>query len=67
MALAGILSSQIVYDHFVQHFDKREIASVKPDLIVDRRNGECEARFKLNHNAIGGVSRDGRIRPSFSA
>ena len=67
MALAGILSSQVVYDRFVQHFDKHDGRSVEPDLIVDRRNGEYSSRLKHIQNTMGGRCRNGRIRPSVSA
>lgn len=37
MALVGILSSQIVYQQFVEDFSARSISTVSPTLIVDRR------------------------------
>ena len=67
MALAGIPSSQVVYDRFVQHCDKRDGRSVEPDLIVDRTNGEYTSRLKHIQNTMGGRCRNGRIRPSVSA
>ena len=38
MALAGILSSQLVYRQFVEQFPINNIPPVYPDLIVDRRS-----------------------------
>ena len=38
MALVGVLSSQIIYRQFVADFPGRQIDSVSPDLIVDRRS-----------------------------
>ncbi len=40
MALAGILSSQIVYDRFIKHFPDQLCRPAVPDIIVDRRSGE---------------------------
>jgi asparagine synthase (glutamine-hydrolysing) len=38
MALAGILSSQIIYDKFINHFPSGSIYPVSPDLLIDRRS-----------------------------
>jgi asparagine synthase (glutamine-hydrolysing) len=38
MALAGILSTQIIHDQFIRSFPYRSVASVTPDLLVDRRS-----------------------------
>ena len=38
MALAGILSSQIIHRQFVQDFRAGGAESVSPDLVVDRRS-----------------------------
>jgi len=39
MALAGILSTQLVYDQFIEDFDMQsDFPSCKPDLVVDRRS-----------------------------
>jgi asparagine synthase (glutamine-hydrolysing) len=43
MALAGVLSSQIVHRRFVQDFPTRGVASVSPALIVDRRSEALRA------------------------
>ena len=37
MALAGILSSQIIFDRFIENFPKKSIKSVLPKLIFDKR------------------------------
>jgi asparagine synthase (glutamine-hydrolysing) len=39
MALAGILSTQIIHRQFVEDFEARAQRTVEPDLIVDRRAG----------------------------
>lgn len=39
MALAGVLSSQIVHWQFVETFDSRAGFEIHPDLIIDRRSG----------------------------
>lgn len=39
MALAGIISTQIIYDQFVVNFPFRSINQAVPDLIVDKRTG----------------------------
>jgi asparagine synthase (glutamine-hydrolysing) len=39
MALAGILSSHIIHQQFVENFSARSHASIRPDLIVDQRAG----------------------------
>jgi asparagine synthase (glutamine-hydrolysing) len=39
MALAGILSSHIIHQQFVENFSARPHVSLHPDLIVDRRAG----------------------------
>lgn len=38
MALAGIISAQIVYDQFITHFPIKSIHPVHPNLIIDRRS-----------------------------
>jgi len=38
MALAGLLSTQIIYRQFIQDFPWRPIRSVEPDLFVDKRS-----------------------------
>ena len=38
MALVGIVSSQIIYNQFVEDFPARHVHSVSPDLVVDRRS-----------------------------
>ena len=38
MALVGIVSSQIIYNQFVEDFPVRHVYSVSPDLVVDRRS-----------------------------
>ena len=39
MALAGIFSTQLVYDQFIEDFDMQsDFRSCKPDLVVDRRS-----------------------------
>jgi hypothetical protein len=38
MGLVGVLSSQLVHRQFVEDFPGRQIHSVSPDLIVDRRS-----------------------------
>jgi len=43
MALAGVLSSQIVHRRFVQDFPARGAASVSPALVVDRRSEALRA------------------------
>lgn len=43
MALAGILSSQIIYRQFVEDFPMRAHAPIHPDLIVDRRRNAKRA------------------------
>ncbi len=37
MALVGVLSSQLVYHHFVDAFPRSAIEPIEPDLIVDQR------------------------------
>jgi asparagine synthase (glutamine-hydrolysing) len=37
MALVGVLSSQLVYQQFVEDFPAKVVCSVSPDLVVDRR------------------------------
>ena len=37
MALVGVLSSQLVYHHFVDAFPRSAIEPFEPDLIVDQR------------------------------
>lgn len=37
MALAGVLSSQIVHDQFIAHFPSKEVVPISPDVIIDRR------------------------------
>lgn len=39
MALAGILSSQIIHQQFVEDFSARSHLTLRPDLIVDKRAG----------------------------
>ncbi len=39
MALAGILSSQIIYQQFVEDFCARCHSAIRPDLIIDKRTG----------------------------
>lgn len=39
MALAGVLSTQMIYDQFVVNFPFRPVRQVTPDLIVDKRTG----------------------------
>jgi asparagine synthase (glutamine-hydrolysing) len=39
MALAGILSSQIIHHQFVETFSIGSIQPVEPDLVVDKRTG----------------------------
>ena len=39
MALAGILSSQIIYQQFVAGFPAYSCPATRPDLLVDRRKG----------------------------
>lgn len=39
MALAGLLSSQIIHQQFVENFSVRSYLSIRPDLVVDRRAG----------------------------
>jgi hypothetical protein len=41
MALAGILSAQIVYDRFVENFSKKCTFPIRLELCVDRRQGAC--------------------------
>ncbi len=43
MALAGVVSSQIVHRRFVQEFPARGAASVSPALVVDRRSEALRA------------------------
>jgi hypothetical protein len=38
MALVGILSSQLVYDQFVDEFPAGRDCSASPSLLVDRRS-----------------------------
>lgn len=38
MALAGILSTQLVHDQFVAHFPRKTAPRIHPDLLVDRRS-----------------------------
>jgi hypothetical protein len=40
MALAGILSSHIIHQQFVEDFSTRPQVSIRPDLIVDKRAGQ---------------------------
>lgn len=40
MALAGIISTQIIYAQFVSNFPFRSIDQAVPDLIVDKRTGQ---------------------------
>lgn len=40
MALAGIISTQMIYDQFVANFPFRSIKQAVPDLIVDKRTGK---------------------------
>jgi len=40
MALIGILSSQIIYDRFIQNFPKKIISPSYLDIIVDRRTNK---------------------------
>lgn len=40
MALAGIISTQMIYDQFVVNFPFGSIKQAIPDLIVDRRTGK---------------------------
>ena len=37
MALAGILSSQILHQQFVEGFSARSHSAIRPDLLIDRR------------------------------
>ncbi|OHB66871.1 MAG: asparagine synthase (glutamine-hydrolyzing) [Planctomycetes bacterium RBG_13_60_9] len=39
MALAGVLSSQIIYQQFIEGFSARAHLTIRPDLIIDRRTG----------------------------
>ena len=45
MALAGILSSHIIHQQFVEDFSARAHASIRPDLVVDKRG---EAKIALS-------------------
>ena len=45
MALAGILSSQIVYDQFIANFSSALQSTTSPDIVFDRRSGK-EAKPK---------------------
>jgi asparagine synthase (glutamine-hydrolysing) len=38
MALAGIVSSQIVYDQFIAHFPFKSVQPIVPNLLVDKRS-----------------------------
>jgi len=38
MALAGILSSQIIYNRFIDDFPNKQVDFKKPDLLIDRRS-----------------------------
>ena len=38
MALVGILSSQLVYQQFIEDFPGKDVYSVCPSLVVDRRS-----------------------------
>jgi len=39
MALAGIVSSQIVYDKFIAHFPSKPAVTIRPSLCIDKRSG----------------------------
>jgi asparagine synthase (glutamine-hydrolysing) len=39
MALAGILSSQIIYKQFIEDFPARPVHLQAPDIVIDRRSG----------------------------
>jgi asparagine synthase (glutamine-hydrolysing) len=43
MALAGILSTQIVYDQFISRFPGKSIQPADPDLLFDQRAGHRRA------------------------
>jgi asparagine synthase (glutamine-hydrolysing) len=43
MALAGILSSQIIHQQFIEDFPAKCVSFVNPDLVVDRRSGALES------------------------
>jgi asparagine synthase (glutamine-hydrolysing) len=40
MALAGVLSSQILHSQFIDDFPRSPARAVSFDLVVDRRNGQ---------------------------
>ncbi len=60
MALAGILSSQIIYRQFVEDFPERSCLDFRPDLVVDRRTG-------WNPNSGRGTDRRRQAGPSHPA
>jgi asparagine synthase (glutamine-hydrolysing) len=41
MALAGILSSQIIYKQFIEDFPARPVHLQTPDIVIDRRSGSA--------------------------
>ena len=38
MALAGILSSQIIFDQFIAQFPLKQIRAINPKLLIDCRS-----------------------------
>lgn len=42
MALAGILTTQMLHDRFITHFDRSDLSAVAPSLVIDRRSGTLE-------------------------
>ena len=44
MALAGVLSTQSIYDQFIDSFPKNAAGRVTPDLLVDRRRASSGRR-----------------------
>ncbi|MBN1508845.1 MAG: asparagine synthase (glutamine-hydrolyzing) [Sedimentisphaerales bacterium] len=49
MALAGILSTQIIHQQFVEDFDAHSEPVVEPDLVVDRRAGMQSLVLGMRH------------------
>lgn len=51
MALAGIISSQIIHSQFVSRFKKSGVPTRKPDLLIDKRTGSVKTQpvtYKMN-------------------
>ena len=47
MALVGILSSQLIYQQFVEDFaGKQNGLTCEPDLLINRRSGSSDGRKK---------------------